>query len=95
MSPSVCPPRLLRCLLTNIDVSQTQVIVGRDSLVPDVYPMTSENRFIDTLVNNIINDSLQIEIPKQVMDVLTTGSISKWPFEPYYIFEWNYRTITL
>ena len=55
----------------NIDVSQTQVIMGRNSLVPDVHPMTCGNHFVDYLENNIINDSVHIEIPKQVMDVLT------------------------
>ena len=77
----------------------SQVIMGRNSLVPDVYPMTSGNHFVDTLESNLINDSVQIEIPKQVMDVLRTCSISKWTSEPYHqnlrLVEWNYRTIKL
>ena len=50
----------------NIDVQQTQVIMGRISLVTDVYPMTSRNHFVDTLENNIISDSVQIEIPSKL-----------------------------
>ena len=65
-------------LEVSIDVSQTQVIMGRNSLVSDVYPMTSGNHFVHTLENKIISDSAQIEIPKQVMDVLRTHSISNW-----------------
>ena len=82
----------------NIDVSQTQVITWRNSLVPDNYPMTSRNHFVGTL-ENIINDSFRIEIPKQVMDVLRTSSISNWTSEPYHqnlnLVEWKYRTIKL
>ena len=83
----------------NIDVSQRHMIMGRNSLVPVVYPMTSRNQFVDTLDNNIINDSVQIDIPKQVMDVHRTCSISNWTSEPYhqnlYLVEWDYRTIKL
>ena len=68
----------------NIDVSQTQVITGRNFLVKDIYLMTSGNHFVDTLDNNIINDAAQIEIPKQVLDVLMTCSISNWTSEPYH-----------
>ena len=53
----------------NIEVQQTQVIMGRNSLVTDVYPMTSGKPFVDTL-ENIISDE-QIEIPKKVTDVLS------------------------
>ena len=42
---------------------------------------------------------IQIEIPKQVMDVLGTCSISSWISEPYHqnlnLIEWKYRTIKL
>ena len=33
----------------HIDVSQSQVIMRRNFLVPDVDPITSENHFVDTL----------------------------------------------
>ena len=67
--------------------------------MPTVYPMTHGNHLLDTLENNIINDSVQIEIPKQVMDVLRTCSISNWTSEPYHqnlnLVDWKYRTIQL
>ena len=76
-----------------------QVIMGRNSLLPVVYSMTSGNHFVDILENNIINDSVQIEVPKQVMDVLRTCVISNWTSEPYHqklnLVEWKYRTIKL
>ena len=81
----------------HIDVSQPQVIMGRSSFMPDVYPMTNDYHLVDPMKNNTINDSVQIEIPKQVMDVLSTCSISNWTCEPYHqnlnLIEWKYRTI--
>ena len=68
----------------HIDVSQPQAIMGRNSFMPPVYPMTSENHLVDTLENNSINDFVQIEIPKQVIDVLRMCSISNWTSEPYH-----------
>ena len=48
----------------NIDDPQTQVMMGRNSLLLiGVYQITSRNLFVDTLENNIISDSAQIEIP--------------------------------
>ena len=67
--------------------------------MPDVSPMTSRNHFDDPLENNIINDSVQIEVPKRVRDVLRTCSISIWTSEPYHqdlnLVEWYYRTVKL
>ena len=83
----------------HIDVSQPQVIMGRSLFIPDVYPMTSDYHLGDAFENNIINDSIQIEIPKQVVDVLRTCSISSWTSEPYHqnlnLMEWKCRTIKL
>ena len=45
-----------------IDVSLPQVIMGRNSFMPAVYPMISGNQLVDTLVHDIINDSIWIEI---------------------------------
>ena len=39
-------------LEVNIDVQQTQVLMGRDSLVTYVYQMISGKPFINTLENN-------------------------------------------
>ena len=55
-----------------IDVSQLQAIMRRNSFMPNVSPMTSDYHHVDPLKHNIINDSIQIEIPRQVMDVLRT-----------------------
>ena len=67
--------------------------------MPDVYPMTSDYHLVDPLENIIINDSSQIEISKQIMDVLRTCSISNWTSELYHqnlnLIEWKYRTIKL
>ena len=54
----------------HIDVSQPQVILGRNSFMPDIYPMTSDYHFVDSMEHN---DSIQIEIPKQV--TFLTGSL--------------------
>ena len=87
-------------------VKQAQVLVGRDSLVADVYPMKSGNQFVNTLEDNIrrrgamdklLSDSAKTEIPKKVMDILRAYHISSWHSEPYHQnqnpTEWRYRTI--
>ena len=57
-------------------VKQTQVFVGRHSLVADVYPMKSGNQFVNTLEDNIrrrgamdklLSDSAKTEISKKVL----------------------------
>ena len=67
--------------------------------MPDVYPITSDFHLVEPLKNNIITDSIQVEIPKQGMDVLKTCSTSNWTSEPYHqnlnLIEWKYRTIKL
>ena len=52
-------------------VKQAQVLVGRDALVADAYPMKSRKQFVNTLEDNIrcgamdklLSDSVQAEIP--------------------------------
>ena len=67
------------------DVKQEQVIVGRDSLVADVYPMKSGKQFVNTLEDNIrswgamdklLSDSTNTEISKKVMDILRAYHIT-------------------
>ena len=71
-------------------VKQAQVIVGRDSLVADVYPMKSGKQSVNTLEDNIrrrgelLGDSAKTEISKKVMDVLRAYHISNWHSEPYH-----------
>ena len=87
-------------------VKQAQGIVGRDSLVADVYPMKSGKQFVNTLEDNIrrrgamdklLHDSAKTEISKKVMDILRAYHISNWHSEPYHQnqnpAEWQYRTI--
>ena len=87
-------------------VKQGQVFVGRDSLVPDVYPMKSGKQFVNTLEDNIrrrgaidklLSDSAKTEISKKVMDTLRAYHISNWHSDPYHQdqnpAEWRYRTI--
>ena len=60
-------------------VKQSQVFVGRDTLVADAYPMKSGKQFVNTLENNIrrrgamdklLSDSAKTEISNKVMDIL-------------------------
>ena len=87
-------------------VKQSQVFVGRDSLVADVYPMKSCKQFVNTLEDNIrrrgamdklLSDSAKTEISKKGMDILRPYHISNWHSEPYHQnqnpAEWRYRTI--
>ena len=85
---------------------QSQVFVGRDSLVADVYPMKSGKQFVYTLEDNIrrrgaicklLSDSAKTEVSKKGMDILRAYHISNWHSEPYHQNQnpagWQYRTI--
>ena len=87
-------------------VKQAQVLVGRDTLVADAYPMKSGKEFVNTLEDNIrrwgamdklLSDSAKTEISNKVMDILRTYHISNWHSEPYHQnqnpAECRYRTI--
>ena len=87
-------------------VKQAQVIVGRDTLVADAYPVKSGKQFVNTLEDNIrrrgamdklLSDSAKTEISNKVMDILRAYHISNWHSEPYHLnqnpAEWRYRTI--
>ena len=87
-------------------VKQTQVFVGRDTLLADAYPMRSGKQFVNTLEDNIrrwgamdklLSDSAKTEISNKVMDILRAYHISNWHSEPYHQnqspAEWRYRTI--
>ena len=89
-----------------IGVKQSQVFVGRDSLVADVYPMKSGKQFVNTLEDSIrrreamdklLSDSAKTEISKKGMGILRTYHISNWHSEPYHQYqnraEWWVRTI--
>ena len=87
-------------------VKQTQVFVGRDTLVADAYPMKSGMQFVNTLQDNIrrrgatdklLSASAKTEISNKVMDILRAYDISNWNSEPYYQnqnpADWRSRTI--
>ena len=93
----------LKCLLR---VKEAQLIIGRDTLVADAYPMKSGKQFVYSLEDNIrrrgamdklLCDSVKTEIPFKVMGILRAYHISIWHSEPYHQnqnpAEWRYRTI--
>ena len=60
-------------------VKQAQLLVGKESLVSDIYPMRSGKHFVNTLKDNIqnrgamdklISDSAKNEISHKVKDIL-------------------------
>ena len=66
-------------------VKPAQVIVGRDTLVADAYPMKSGKQFVNTLEDNIrrrgamdklLSDSAKTQISNKVMDILRAYHIS-------------------
>ena len=84
----------------------TQIFVGKDSLVSDVYPMHSSKHFVNTLEDNrrfreamskLLSDYAQVEISNKLMDILRMYHSSCWHSEPYHQnqnpSEWHYRTI--
>ena len=87
-------------------VKQAQVFVGRDTLVPDAYPIKSGKQFVNTLDDNIrrwgamdklLSDSAKTEISNKVMDILRAYHISNLYSVPCHqnqnTAEWRYRTI--
>ena len=72
-------------------VKQSQVFVGRDSLVAGAYAMKSGKQFVNTLEDNIrrrgamdklLSNSAKSEISNKVMDILRAYHISNWHSEP-------------
>ena len=74
---------------------QAQVVVGRDSLVADVYPMKSGNQFVNTLEDSIRRMGAMDKLSSY--NILRAYHISNWHSEPYHQnqnpAEWRYRTI--
>ena len=74
-------------------VTMAQIVVGKDSLVSDVYPMHSSKQFVNTLEDNIrfrgamsklFSDYAPVEILNKVKDILRMYHSSHWPSEPYH-----------
>ena len=87
-------------------VKQSQLFVGRDTVMADAYPMKSRKLFVNTLEDNItrrgamdklLSDSAKTEICNKVMDILSAYHILNWHSEHLhqnqYPAEWRYRTI--
>ena len=70
-----------------------QIFVGRKTLVIDVYGMSTEKEFVNTLedeirkrgaMDKLISDSARVEISNRVKDVLRALLIDSWQSEPNY-----------
>ena len=74
-------------------VTMAQSFVGKQTLVTDVYPLTSQKQFVNTLEDNIrfrgamtklISDYAKVEISNKVKDILRMYRSSRWSSEPYH-----------
>ena len=72
-------------------VTMAQSFVGKRNLVTDVYPLKSQNQFVNTLEDNIrfrgamtklISDYAKVEISDKVKDILRMYHSSSWNSEP-------------
>ena len=70
-----------------------QIFVGRKSLVTDVFGMSSDAQFVNTLedvirkrgaMDKLISDSARVEISRRVLDILCSLCIDDWQSEPNY-----------
>ena len=87
-------------------VKQAQVFVGRDTIVPDAYPMKRGKQFFNTVediirrrgaMDKLLSDSAKTEISNKFIGIIKAYHISNWHSEPYYQnqnpAECRYRTI--
>ena len=74
-------------------VTMAQSVVGKRTLVTDVYPLKSQKQFVNTLDDNIrfrgamtklISDYAKVEISNKVKDILRKYHSSSWNSEPYH-----------
>ena len=70
-----------------------QIYVGHKSLDIDIYSMSTEKEFVNTLMDNskqqgamdkLISDSAKVETSQQVKDILWTLIINDWQSKPNY-----------
>ena len=70
-----------------------QIFVGRTSLVIDIFGMSSEKQFVNTLedvirsrgaMDKLITDSAKVEISKRIGEILRALCIDDWQSEPHY-----------
>ena len=73
--------------------NRAQIFVGRKSLVIDVYGMSSDAQFVNTLedvirkrgaMDTLISDSARVEISERVKTILRNLFIKDWQSEPNY-----------
>lgn len=73
--------------------TRAQLFVGCKTLVSDVLPMKTEKQFKDKLLDiirfrgaptRLISDSAQVEISKEIEDILRTYMTGAWQSEPYH-----------
>ena len=87
-------------------VTIAQIVVGKRTLVTDVYPLKTQKQFVNTLEDNIrfrgtrtklISDYAKVEISNKVKDILRMYHSSSWSSEPYHQnqnpAEWRYCTV--
>ena len=76
----------------NSGATITQVFVGVESLVTDVYAIKTDRQFINTLEDQIrtqgaptklISDQAQVETSNQVKEILWAYCIDDWQSEPH------------
>ena len=74
-------------------VTMAKNFVGKRTLVTDVYPLNSQQQFVNTLEDNIryrgamtklISDYAKVEISNKVQDILRMYHSSSWYSEPYH-----------
>ena len=70
--------------------TMAQVFVGRKSMVIDIFGMTNEAQFVNTLedvirrrgaMDKLISDGASVEISRRVQDILRTLFIKSWQSE--------------
>ena len=73
--------------------TMAQLFIGRKSLIIDVYGMSTEKQFVNTLedvirkrgaMDKLITDSAAVEVSKRVLDILRALCIDGWQSEANY-----------
>ena len=71
----------------------SQLYVGRESLVTDIFSMNTKKQYVSTLEDeisrrgskkNLVSYQEQAEISNRVLDILRAFCIDDWQSEPHY-----------
>ena len=74
-------------------VTMAQNVVGKRTLVTDVYPLKAQKQFVNTLediirfrgaMTKLISDYAEVEISNKVKDIFRMYHSSSWSSEPYH-----------